>query len=69
MRFARMWFIAGTVGASLVLAAAAFAASTGTSKVTAIPIVPAFAPTALVPPAGADWATNGATTDRPGIRR
>jgi quinohemoprotein ethanol dehydrogenase len=50
MRFARMWFIAGTVGTALVLAGTAFAAITP---------APVFAPTDLVPPAGANWATNG----------
>ncbi len=57
MRFARMWFIAGTVGACLVLTGSAFAA---TSKTAAnIPPAPAFTPTSLTGYAGADWATNG----------
>ena len=57
MRFARMWFIAGTVGATLVLAATASAAPAKTAA--NIPPAPAFTPTSLQGYAGADWATNG----------
>ncbi len=57
MRFARTWAVAGAVSACLVLTGTALAA---TSKTAAfIPPAPAFAPTDLVAPAGADWATNG----------
>jgi PQQ-dependent dehydrogenase (methanol/ethanol family) len=57
MRFGRLQVLAVAIGVGLTLVATASAAQG--RKSDTIPTAPRFAPTDLVAPAGANWATNG----------